>query len=368
MKQIVVIGAGFTGSTIARDLADAGKYVTVLEKAQYPGGHASDVYIQGTPMSLYGPHIFHTSKEDVWQYVNRFSEWRSYEHKVMSDTKAGYVPWPINKRTIERVYGHKFGVSPEGAMNMFQEDFIRRKADQEGTFRQKAVKAIGEPLFEYMLEVYNKKMWQMSLDAIPPETFSRVRVKTTDDPLFFDDTYVALPVNGYSSVIQAMLSHQRIRVEYGSTVSSLLLEKLVGKGCTIIMTGPPDEVLEYSQGVLQYQRMDFQVHQGKMAELITDQWKTPVVNFAIEEVSYIRGTRYDKMYGSDYPVCVLETPGQGEKLYPVRTSDNICKHKMYVQELSQMGVICAGRLGSFQYINMDESIFLARKVAQELCK
>lgn len=373
MHEFTIIGAGITGATIARLLADAGKKVRIYEKRDIPSGHASDRSIQGTLVSDFGPHFFHTNNEDVWQFANRFAEFLPLQVIANAYTDHGWVPWPINRETIEKIYAAEYGDSKEEAMKSFQDDLklgkdleqrMKQHMDQE-TFETKAVNAAGYQIYHHLIYNYTLLQWQRLPQFVPPEVFTRIRIKQTYDPLFFDDTYVGIPLRGYTEWIKNMLSHPNITVRYNFQIRQKSLLLLAQK-TRCICTAPIDEMCEYAYGELEYLKVKFNVLEGKLAEIACDGWPSWFSNYTCSNPYFTRGIAYHKMRRSQYPVVVLEEPGSGENLYPVRSNVNAAIHAQYRQEMMNLGIICAGRLGAFRYIDMYKAIEEAMIIAEEL--
>src|SRR6266704_441099 len=335
------------------------------------GGHVRDEYIHDTPVSSYGPHIFHTSNEETWKFATRFSPFVDYTHKVQALTNFGWTPWPINRKTIETIYKGEYKDTKEEAYSDFLQDFSYHKENlvEATTFESKAVKSVGWPLYKHLIKNYSELQWQRDAQYIPSEVFGRIRLSHDYDENFFDDTHVALPKYGYSNWVTNILSHKNIAVMTNFKVTSSAIEKLKSDkdfAKVFINTSPVDELLYYEFGKLEYLKVDFKVFLGQEASEISEYWPTNVVNFTHNNSKYTRGTSYHKMYNTFYPVVILEEPGEGEELYPVRNLTSLEIFKKYKAKLNEMNILSAGRLGGFEYIDMHKAIENARELARNL--
>jgi len=360
MKNILIVGAGIAGSVLAREFAEAGNIVTVLEKNSTVGGNCSDSYVgDGVYLHEYGPHIFHTSNERVWKYINRFATMEHYEHKVKSLTDRGWAPWPINYRTIELCYGETIDVS----FSMWKNDIEKaRSTHNTDTFEDKAVAEVGFPLYDMMIREYTRKQWNRDPKLVPSEVFGRIRVVRSFDDHFFGDTHVCLPKNGYTNLVNNILDHENISVYCGSMFS--LKDAEESSAYAIFSSSRPDELCLYSAGKLEYLTTIFQRNDSSYVDR-----PTPIVNDANEYVGtgIIRSTDYGKMFHSTYSGPIIDEisgKGKGNALYPVRTKENTDLLQKYNRVLSsEYGIISIGRLGTYKYTNMDEAILLSLEMS-----
>jgi len=363
--KIAIIGAGLTGATLAIELANKGHQILVVEREGTAGGHVLDEMSGNTPVSKFGPHIFHTDDEQVMQFVLRFTSMKTIIHRVRSYTKFGWLPWPINMETIEKIYN----LSGQHALNALEKDRQVEIADttRPDSFEARALKQMGRPLYDTMLRDYTLKQWGRHPSFVPGEVMGRVRIKTGYNEDFFSDKYVAEPVGGYTNMVAAMLNHQNIHVEYGILAGTKILTTLLLSYDKVISTAPPDVITNSKFGKLDYLSVNF----GKVdttdprSAMIVNSWPTAVVNFPTTDVPFTRGTAYHRLNNTTTPEYVIEMPGSGEELYPVRTEAQLALHKKYRQWLDECGVVSAGRLGSFEYIDMHIAIRKALDLAAQ---
>ncbi|HTJ49420.1 MAG TPA: FAD-dependent oxidoreductase [Cyclobacteriaceae bacterium] len=367
--KILIIGAGITGATLAREFAEKGNEVLVLEKHDHVGGHAADEIIGDTPVSIYGPHIFHTDNKETWQFATRFAEFQRFAHTVYSLTNHNWMPWPINKRSIEMIFKAEHDIEYDGAIDCFhyEIDQARKKyAGQPENFETRAIQAIGETMYRTMIKNYSELQWQRPAANIPAEVFGRIRFKEDYDIDFFADEYVALPRKGYTEWISNMLDHKNINLQLNFNVALEGIQKVINEYHITFCSAAVDEIFGYTLGMLDYLKVKFEKFVGDTALHSAENWPSPVINHAFIGMQTTRATAYHRMYKTTTPVTVFEHPGTGEDLYPVRTLEAIEMHKNYAKLATDNGINLVGRLGSFAYQDMHVAIEKARKIAEEM--
>jgi UDP-galactopyranose mutase len=357
--DLVVVGSGLFGLTIAeRCAAELGLRVVVIERRDHIGGNA---YSEAEPetgieVHRYGAHLFHTSNERVWEYVNRFTGFTDYRHRVYSVFKGRVYPMPINLGTICEYFG-RF-MSPDEARAL-----IAEQAAEIGTpanLEEKAVSLIGRPLYEAFIRGYTAKQWQTDPKDLPAEIITRLPVRYTFDNRYFADTYEGLPVDGYAAWLTRMADHPRIEVRLGTEFSAVRGEL---SGVPVVYTGPLDAYFGHSEGLLGWRTLDFELE----VKPVPDFQGTAVVNYADEDVPYTRIHEFRHFhpershYPDDRTVVMREysrAAGPGdEPYYPVNTRTDRARLLRY-RELAQAepGVLFGGRLGTYQYLDMHMAI------------
>jgi UDP-galactopyranose mutase len=273
MFDYLVVGAGFAGCVIAERLARVlGRRVLLIDKRSHIGGNAYDHYNDhGILVHKYGPHIFHTNSRQVFEYLSQFTEWRQYEHRVVASVDGQLVPIPINLDTINRLYGL--------TLNAQQlEVFFRSGAEpveQVRTSEDVVVSRVGRELYQKFFRNYTRKQWGLDPSELDASVTSRVPVRTNRDDRYFNDTYQAMPLHGYTRMFENMLDHPNIKIMLNADFQDLdggLRAK------EIIYTGPVDEFFEYRFGKLPYRSLQFK-HETHNRELYQS---APVVNYPNE--------------------------------------------------------------------------------------
>lgn len=372
MKTVAIIGAGLSGCTIARVLAENNIKCNVFEAEKIPGGLAADVVFD-YPVSLYGPHIFHSNLIPACNFIFRFCELNNYIHRVKSATKIGYLNWPINLSTICKIFETD---DVNKAKELWDDDIgiTRDKCCLLLTFEQKIIHDIGEKVYDIMVKDYSRCQWGKFYAKLPVELFKRIKIVDSFDDKFFDDDIQGIPKRGYTALACRILDHPNISIAYGMKIGLSELTSLSANYTNmIISTAPPDKMLDYKFGKLEYQRIDFQTTMLKLSrETFYNEecMNVGVINFAYQNSIYTRMANYKRLACNEVAedVIIAEKPGEGIVAYPIRTQENIKLAKKYIQYMKKLGVIQAGRLGLFEYTDMDEAIFRALNLAKSLLK
>lgn len=325
--QYVIVGAGFAGSVCAERLASAGKRVLVIDKRAHIGGNAYDEYDEaGILVHRYGAHVFHTNSLAVVDYLSRFTEWRSYEHRVLSSVNGQLLPVPINQTTLDAFEGNEAAA---------------RRA---------------------MIEPYTRKQWGPHADDLAPTVLARIQTRANRDDRYFTDAFQAMPRDGYTALFARMLDHPHITVRLNTQYDAAL-----ARACAdIIYTGPIDEFFGYRFGRLPYRSASF-----RFETLDTEQHQpVGVVNYPSADVPYTRVAEFKHLTGQQHPKTTIayETPqADGEPYWPVPTAASAALYRRY-EELARAtsGVHFVGRLARFAYLDMHQVVAQALKLSATL--
>lgn len=357
----LIVGAGLSGATLARKLADDGEQVLVIEKRDHIGGNTYDYIDQNTGIRLskYGAHIFHTNSEEVWEFVNRFSEWTPYQHRVLSYVNGKYVPVPVNITTVNTLFGTNLSSEAEMAewLDKNQEKM------QVVSSKEAALNRVGKKLYELMFENYTKKQWDLDPSELEPSVLERIPVRTDNNDRYFTDKYEALPTNGYTQFVANMLDHENIEVR---------LEEAYEPGKyqadRVFFTGKIDTYFADKYGKLEYRSLNFTLHTYKTE----DYQPSAVVNYPSLEYPYTRKIDYKKFYpiDSEYSIVAEEySTDKGEEYYPVPTQRNrelYAKYQAEAMRLESKGIYFVGRLAEYKYFNMDQAILSALQLYSKI--
>jgi UDP-galactopyranose mutase len=330
MKKILVVGAGFSGATVARELADAGKQVTVIDRRPHLGGNAYDYRDKhGIRIHMYGPHLFHTNNREVWDYLQRFGEWTPYKHKVKALHNGKYYTLPVNRQTA-------YAVGKDNVLDIFYRP-------------------------------YTRKMWGMELEQIDPDIVNRVKIRDDNNEYYFpDDEFQALPVNGYTDIIKNMLDHPNI-----TTICSTSHDKHFEDQYEHIFNSMPiDEYWEYRFGALPWRSIKF--HSTTLKE--NRIYPVATVNFTHDR-EYTRVTEWKHLPNhsgdSNYTTVTFEEPcdyrdNNMERYYPVKdiNGDNRALYKKY-NDLKHEKMTFIGRCGLYAYLDMHQAISSSLKIARD---
>jgi UDP-galactopyranose mutase len=359
--DLVVVGAGFFGLTVAeRAAAELGKRVVVLDRRTHLGGNAySEIEPQtGIEIHRYGAHLFHTSNERVWEYVNRFTEFTGYQHRVFTISKQRVYPMPINLATICEYFGEH--LTPGQARALVREQAAEVDGVEAQNLEQKAVSLIGRPLYEAFVRGYTEKQWQTDPRELSADIISRLPVRYTFDNRYFNDRHEGLPVNGYTAWLEKMADHPNIEVQLD--VDFFDVRSLIPAGTPIVYTGALDRYFDYSEGELGWRTLDFQ----QEVLDIGDFQGTPVMNYADNDVPWTRIHEFrhfhpERDYATDRTVIVKEysrtARREDEPYYPVNTpADRKVLQRYRALADQEPDVLFGGRLGTYKYLDMHMAI------------
>ncbi len=360
MFDYLIVGAGFAGSVIAERLAhSAGKRVLVIDKRNHIGGNAYDHYNDaGILVHRYGPHIFHTNSQEIFEYLSRFTEWRPYQHRVLAHVDGQLLPIPINLTTINQLYGLN--------LNSFEmEEFLNKVAEKREplcTSEDVVVNRVGRELYEKFFQNYTRKQWGIDPSELDAAVTARVPVRTNRDDRYFSDKFQAMPRFGYTRMFENMLDHPNIKIMLNTDFREIAKEMNFQE---MIYTGPVDEFFDYRYGKLPYRSLEFK-HETHDVEKYQP---VAVVNFPNEHL-YTRVTEFKYLTGQEHPKTsiVYEYPrAEGDPYYPVPRPENAklySKYKALADSLSNVHFI--GRLATYKYYNMDQVVGQALALFKKL--
>ena len=350
MFDWLIVGAGFAGSVLAERLArGSGKRVLLIDKRRHVGGNAYDHYDDaGLLVHKYGPHIFHTSSKEVFDYLSQFTAWRPYQHRVLASVDGQLVPIPINLDTINRLYNLR--------LTSFElEGFFAERAEKVERVRTSEdviVGKVGRELYEKFFRNYTRKQWGLDPSELDASVTSRIPVRTSRDDRYFTDTFQAMPLHGYTRMFERMLDHPNIKVMLG--VDFREVEKAIPHE-HVIYTGPVDAYFDYCHGKLPYRSLEFRF-ETKNVEVFQP---APVVNHPNEH-PYTRVTEFKYLTGQEHPKTsiVYEYPrAEGDPYYPIPRPENAELYKRYKALADETpGVWFIGRLATYKYYNMDQVV------------
>ena len=300
--DLVVVGSGFFGLTVAQQCAqNLGLNVVVIDRRAHIGGNAysEDDAETGIEVHRYGAHLFHTSNERVWEYVNRFTAFTAYQHRVYTNFRGQVFPMPINLGTINQFFDAAY--SPDEARALIAEQAREFSTDHAGNLEEKAISLIGRPLYEAFIKGYTAKQWQTDPKLLAAEIISRLPVRYTYDNRYFNDTHEGLPVDGYTAWLEKMASHDRIEVrldtDFFDTSQEVNKANVVGN-IPVVYTGPVDRYFDYAGGRLGWRTLDFE----REVMPTGDFQGTSVMNYADPDVPYTRIHEFRHFHPErDYP-------------------------------------------------------------------
>jgi UDP-galactopyranose mutase len=359
--DLVVVGSGFFGLTVAETVARTlGRRVLVLERRDHLGGNAwSEADPEtGIEVHRYGAHLFHTSNQRVWDYVNRFTTFTGYQHRVFSLFKGRVYPMPINLGTICEYFGRY--LSPDEARALVLEQSREGAGAEPDNLEAKAISLIGRPLYEAFIRGYTAKQWQVDPLELSPDIITRLPVRYTFDNRYFQDTWEGLPTDGYAAWLTRMAESPLIDVRLSTDFFEVRDELPVG--VPVVYTGPLDRYFDFVDGRLSWRTLDFE------SEVLAtgDFQGTPVMNYADEDVPWTRIHEFrhfhpERDYPRDRTVIVREYSRtadlRDEPYYPVNSRSDRDRLGRY-RELAaaEPDVWFGGRLGTYLYLDMHMAI------------
>lgn len=358
--DLVVVGAGFYGLTIAEQAATRGFRVVVLEKRNHIGGNAFSYFDSGTEIEVhkYGSHLFHTSNERVWDYANQFTAFNDYRHHVFSRVGDKVYPMPINLATISSFYGRSF--TPDQARELLKAASAELDGLEPSNLEEKAISTIGRPLYEALIRGYTIKQWEVPPCELPPQTIARLPVRFTFDSRYFSDRWEGLPIKGYADWLGAMANHERIEVALG--VDYFGVKDLIPAETFTVYSGPIDRYFGFSEGALSWRTLDFDL---RVVD-VDDFQGTAVMNYADLDVPYTRIHEFkhlhpERRHNSGSSVIMYEFSRQAsrtdEPYYPVNGREDRGRLQRYREAARlEANVHFGGRLGSYQYLDMHMAI------------
>jgi len=359
--DLVVVGAGLFGLTVAETVArEHGRRVLVLDRRDHLGGNAWSERepTTGIEVHRYGAHLFHTSNERVWSYVNRFTSFTGYQHRVFSVFKDRVYPLPINLGTICDYFGQHF--TPGQARALVREHASEVSADAAANLEEKAIALIGRPLYEAFVRGYTAKQWQTDPRELSADIITRLPVRYTFDNRYFTDSYEGLPVDGYAAWLTRMADSPRIDVQL--EVDFFDVRRELPPGVPVVYTGPLDRYFDYAEGPLAWRTLDFE----REVLPIGDFQGTPVMNYADSDVPWTRIHEFrhfhpERDYPADATVIVREFSRAAgpadEPYYPVNAAGDRERLLRYRERAdAEPGVLFGGRLGTYRYLDMHMAI------------
>ncbi len=348
MFDWLIVGAGFAGATLAERLAsERDEKVLVIDRRPHIGGNAYDRHNDdGLLVHQYGPHIFHTNSEMIFEHLSKFTEWRKYEHRVLGKVDGMEVPIPINLDTVNKLYG--LSLTSEELPAWFAAK--AEKVDPIRTSEDVVVSVVGRELYEKFFQGYTRKQWGMDPSELDKSVTARVPTRTNRDDRYFTDEYQYMPKHGYTRMFEKMLDHPNIKVMTQTDYQDICKEVAFKR---LIWTGPVDEYFGFRHGKLPYRSLKFRHETLDVEQALP----TGTVNYPQTE-AYTRISEYKHMTGQVHPKTAItyEYPSaEGDPYYPIPRPENAELYKKYERlAMATPNVWFVGRLATYRYYNMDQ--------------
>ena len=368
----LIIGAGLYGATFAREMAEQGKKVLVLDKRNNVAGNVYTERVEGINVHVYGAHIFHTNNEEVWNYVNRFATFNRFTNSPVANYKGELYSLPFNMYTFNKMWGV---VTPEEAAAKIEEQRKAAGITEPKNLEEQAISLVGTDIYEKLIKGYTQKQWGRECKDLPAFIIKRLPVRLTFDNNYFNALFQGIPVGGYTKMVENMLDHENIEVQLGVDYLEDR-QKWDDMADKVVYTGPIDAFYDYELGYLEYRSVRFENEtldkpnfQGNAAVNYTDA-ETPWTRI-IEHKWFEFGKDEE---GNDLPKTVISReyssewkPGD-EPYYPVNDEKNGELYAKYkVKAEAEDKVIFGGRLGEYKYYDMDQVIAAALEKTKEEC-
>jgi UDP-galactopyranose mutase len=361
--DLLVVGAGFYGLTVAERMASRGYRVLVIDRRDHVGGNAHSFNDEQTGIEVhkYGPHIFHTNSNSVFEYLSGFTAWVPFELRVWSSAAGQVYPMPINLATISLFL--KRVMAPEAART-----WVASMAGASGplaNLEDKAISLIGRPLYETFIKGYTLKQWQTDPRELPADIITRLPVRYTFDNRYFNDEFQFMPKDGYAAIFRRMVATPNLTVLTG--VDWFDVRNRIGT-IPVLYTGPIDRFFDYAHGELGWRTLDFAWEHHP-----SDYQGCPIMNYPDEQVPWTRVAEYRHLHPErDYGSATIISREfsrfarpEDEPYYPINTSDDKSRYDIYrARAQDHPQVIFGGRLGTYRYLDMHQAVGAALKAAE----
>lgn len=358
----VIVGAGLFGAVFAREATLAGKKCLVIDKREHIAGNIYTKEAEGINVHEYGAHIFHTSNEEVWNYVNTFAKFNRYTNSPVANYKGEIYNLPFNMNTFNKLWGV---VTPQEAQAKIEEQKKLYHIEEPKNLEEQAIKLIGPDVYTKLVKGYTEKQWGKCAEELPAFIIQRLPVRFTYDNNYFNDDYQGIPVGGYTQMVANMLGGIEVKLGVDYLKNRQKYDEL---GETIVYTGMIDEFYDYCFGELEYRSLRFE---SETLDVENYQGNA-VVNYTEYEIPYTRIIEHKHFEYGTQPKTIItrEYPKTWEKgdepYYPMNDEKNMSLYARYAELAQKEGkVIFGGRLGGYKYYDMDDTVEAALKCVRE---
>ena len=363
-RRICIVGAGFSGAVLARELAEKGFAVLVIDERSHVAGncHTERHKETGVLVHKYGPHIFHTDNERVWNYITKFGEMMPYVNRVKATVQGKVFSLPINLHTINQFFDKS--MSPKEAQE-FISNRARNDIENPRTFEEQGLKFVGKELYQAFFDGYTRKQWGVEPRTLPASILKRLPLRFSYDDNYFNHTYQGMPKEGYTKIVENILNHERIQIRL-----KCAYESIDEPFKHVFYSGPLDRYFNFDIGRLRYRTLDFEpiVAEG-------DYQGTAVMNYPDAEVPFTRISEHKhfapwEAASFEKTIVFREFSRFCEAgdipYYPIRLlDDKKLLHEYETRAKNEQGVTFVGRLGTYQYLDMDVTIAKALIAAED---
>jgi len=364
--NFAIVGAGFTGAVLAQELAKAGHTISVFESRNHIAGNCYSERDEKTGVMIhqYGPHIFHTDNEVVWNYVNQFTEFLPYINRVKTNSQGRIFSLPINLHTINQYFNRT--LNPAEA-KVFIQSIADNTIEEPQSFEEQAMKFVGKDLYEAFFKGYTIKQWGVSPKELPANILKRLPLRFNYDDNYFNHKFQGMPKEGYTPIVEALLAKDNIETHLNTSFKA----KQANEFDHIFYTGPIDAWFNYEDGRLGYRTLDFvrEEHDG-------DYQGCAVMNYGDQDVPYTRISEHKhfapwEAHGKTiiFKEFSRECTQEDIPYYPIRLVNEKIMLNVYIEKAkAQTNVSFLGRLGTYRYLDMDVTIAEALDASQKILK
>ena len=360
--DFLIVGSGLFGSIFAYEAKKRGKSCLVIDKRDHIAGNIYTKEVEGIQVHWYGAHIFHTSNPEIWQYINQFAEFNRYTNSPIAKYQDEVYNMPFNMNTFHALWGV---FTPKEAKQKIEEELQDVQIENPKNLEEQAIKLVGKTIYEKLVKGYTEKQWGKKATELPPFIIKRLPVRFTYDNNYFNDRYQGIPIGGYTQIIEKMLEGIPVRLNCDYFAEKEELDALAEK---IVFTGPIDQFYHYQFGELEYRSLRFET------EILEEEnyQGNAVVNYTDYGVPYTRvieHKHFEFLQGGK-TVITREYPDtwtkEKEPYYPVNDEKNNQLYQTYRNRAKQdQNIIFGGRLGQYQYYDMDKVILEALNCVKE---
>lgn len=349
----LIVGSGLFGSVFAHEMTKKGKKCLIIEKRDTIGGNIYTKKEENINVHKYGAHIFHTSDDDIWNYVNKFIKFNRFTNSPIANYKGELYNLPFNMNTFYKLFGTK---TPAEAITKIESEKEEYKIDEPKNLEEQAINLVGPTIYEILVKGYTEKQWGKPCDELPSFIIKRLPVRFTYDNNYFNDLYQGIPFDGYTELIEKLLEGIEVKTETNYFDDKQKWDDMADK---VLFTGMIDEYYDYIYGELEYRGLEFETETLNMPNYQGN----AVINYTEAEIPYTRIIEHKHFEGSESPKTIItkeypKTWTKGEEAYyPVNDDKNsqlYAKYKLLADKEDK--IIFGGRLGMYKYMNMDEVI------------
>jgi len=353
--DFLIVGAGWFGAVFAHEMTRRGKRCVVIDRRPHIGGNSFSECVEGINVHRYGAHIFHTSDEDVWKFVNRFAEFNNFVNSPVANFKGELFNLPFNMNTFKQLWGVK---TPEEAQAKI--DSQRLQIDEPRNLEEQALSMMGTDIYNKLIKGYTEKQWGRKCSELPAFIIKRLPLRLTYDNNYFNDRFQGIPVGGYTCIFEQLLEGSEVRLSTPFHKGYIDAEK-------VVYSGMIDEFFDYQLGALEYRSLRFE---DEVVDRVDVQGNA-VINYTSSDVPYTRIIEHKHFEFGKQPKTVItrEYPHAwnvgDEPYYPVNDDRNNALYARYCELSEKEGsVIFGGRLGTYRYIDMDDVIKAALTLSE----